>query len=503
MPPARLQPWLRLARRSTIALLWVAAVGVLSACDVPHERFIRDAQGRELVLHGTNFSSASKSDPDRLPSWATRDDVLRLSGDWGFNFVRYLIFWDAVEPTPGDIDEAYLDAVAGYLDWLHEAGIRVVLDMHQDVYSSVFCCDGAPAWAVRDDGEPFEPQPVWFANYFQPAVVRAWDNFWDADGPHADLQQHFAAAWAAVAARLGDHPAVLGYDILNEPFPGSSLDLINRRDGPMPAFENDVYGPFLQRVIDAIRTEDADGWIFFEPTWGAPAAGIRSFLPRLDDPRPGRRRLAYFPHLYSGVLEGGNGYDPVGDRTVPNWARSRRRDLQRHETPMLIGEFGVTDGVEDGLVYLAEALDMADELTSGWTVWDYQPVTGGYSFIDSDKKEKPAKLDLLVRAYPRAVAGRIVWYRWYGDEKIFGLLYRERAGATGPTEIAVPARRHYPGGFEVRSSDPEGRWSWSWDADREIVSIAADRSARDHLIWVVPEGFTGEPATPAPSPTSE
>ena len=214
MPPARLQPWLRLARRSTIALLWVAAVGVLSACDVPHERFIRDAQGRELVLHGTNFSSASKSDPDRLPSWATRDDVLRLSGDWGFNFVRYLIFWDAVEPTPGDIDEAYLDAVAGYLDWLHEAGIRVVLDMHQDVYSSVFCCDGAPAWAVRDDGEPFEPQPVWFANYFQPAVVRAWDNFWDADGPHADLQQHFAAAWAAVAARLGDHPAVLGYDIL-------------------------------------------------------------------------------------------------------------------------------------------------------------------------------------------------------------------------------------------------------------------------------------------------
>jgi endoglycosylceramidase len=470
-------------------MIWLLAA---SACDLPHQGFITDEKGRALVLHGTNLSSASKSDPDRLPSWLTRDDALRLSRDWGFNFVRYLILWDALEPTPGNIDEAYLDAVAGYLDWLHEAGVRVVIDMHQDVYSSVFCCDGAPEWAVRDDGEPFELQSLWFANYFQPAVIRTWDNFWDTDGPHADVQAHFLAAWSAVAARFRDHPAVLGYDILNEPYPGSAFDIINSASGPMPAFERDFYGPFLQRAIDAIRAEDPDSWIFFEPTYGMPAAGFPSYLPRLDDPRAGEPRLAYFPHLYSISLEGGGGYDPARDKTVANWEKWRREELPRHGAPMLIGEFGVTDALPGGLDYLGEVLDVADELSSGWTVWDYQPVSGGYSFIDSSKNEKPEKLDLLVRAYPRAVAGKLVWYQWAGSENVLLLYYQEVPGVDGPTEIAVPASRHYPGGFEVRSTDAAGTWSWTWDADREIVSIEADRTARDHLISIVPTGYTIE-----------
>jgi endoglycosylceramidase len=463
------------------ALLWCAG------CQPPHQGFITDEQGRALVLHGTNLSSFSKSDPARLPSWLTRDDALRLSRDWGFNFVRFLILWDALEPQPGQIDGNYLDGVEGYLDWLHEAGVRVVLDMHQDVYSRVFCCDGAPAWAVRDDDLPFVQQPLWFANYFQPAVIRAWDNFWNASGPHADLQAHFAAAWAAVAARLGRHPAVLGYDVLNEPFPGTPFDLFNQPGGPMPAFERDFYAPFYQRVIAAIRAQDADGWIFFEPSYGIPSAGERSFLPPLDDPRPGAPRLAYFPHLYSITLEGGAGYNPGNDKTISKWRRSRLEDLERHGTPMLIGEFGVTDGVGNGLVYLQEVLDLADELTSGWSVWDYEPSTGGYSFIDSQKNEKPAKADVLVRVYPQAIAGEPIAYRYYPEARAFGLLFRSRAGVSGPTEISVPKRRHYPEGFEVLCSDPDGVWSWSFDAAREVLSVETDPDLDRHLIWIRPK----------------
>jgi len=474
------------ARRPRLAALGLAiALAGHAGCQAPHEDFIRDEQGRALVLHGTNLSSFAKSDPARLPSWLERDDALRLSRDWGFNFVRFLIFWDAVEPAPGVIDSTYLDAVEGYLDWLHEAGVYVVLDMHQDVYSSVFCCDGAPAWAVRDDGEPFELQPLWFANYFQPAVRRAWDNFWDASGPHADLQRHFAAAWAAVAARLGGHPAVLGYDVLNEPFPGSAFDLLNLPGGPMPAFERDRFAPFYERVIAAIRAEDADGWIFFEPSYGMPSAGLPSYLPKLSDPRPGEPRLAYFPHVYSITLEGGGGYDPLSDRTVAKWEQSRLDDLARHGAPMLIGEFGVTDSVAGGLAYLREVLDVADALTSGWTVWDYEPSSGGYSFIDSQKNEKAAKADVLVRVYPRAVAGEPVWYRYYADARHFGLLFRE-TGVAGPTEISLPATRHYPDGFRVHCSDPDGRWSRHWDADREVLSVETDPDQPHHLIWISP-----------------
>jgi len=474
------------AAAARLFLLVLLAAGV-AACDVPHEGFITDEQGRALVLHGTNMSSASKSDPDRVPSWAGRDDVLRLSRDWGFNFVRYLILWDALEPQPGAVSQDYLDRVETYLDWLDEAGIHVVLDMHQDVYSSVFCCDGAPAWAVRDDGLPFERQPVWFANYFQPAVIRAWDNFWlYEDGDHADLQGHFAAAWAAVAERFADHPAVLGYDPLNEPFPGTPFEIVP--GAAMQAFARDRYRPFLQRVIAAIRSEDQDGWIFFEPTYGMPAAGYASFLPPLDDPRPGPPRLAYFPHLYSVALEGGGAYRPGGDRTVQRWEASRREELARHRTPMLIGEFGVSDSVDGGLLFLEEVLDMADRMTSGWTVWDYEPVDGGYSFIDADRDEKPAKTDLLVRAYPRAVAGRPIGIRWVREEAFFVLTFREVDGVAGPTEIFVP-ERHYPGGFEVRSTDPDGRWSWSFDAGSRVLSVESDPDTPTHAIVVVPPGY--------------
>lgn len=459
----------------------------LLACDVPHQGFVTDEHGRALVLHGTNMSSASKSDPERIPSWAGRDDVLRLSRDWGFNFVRYLILWDALEPRPGEISQDYLDQVETYLDWLQEAGIHVVLDMHQDVYSRVFCCDGAPAWAVRDDGLPFEPQPAWFANYFQPAVIRAWDNFWlYEDGDHADLQDHFTAAWAAVAARFGDHPAVLGYDPLNEPYPGSAFELLP--GSAMQAFARDRYRPFLQRVIAAIRAEDADSWIFFEPTYGAPAAGLPSFLPPLDDPRAGAPRLAYFPHLYSITLEGGGGYR-ANDPTVESWELRRREEIVRHGTPLLIGEFGVTDGVRDGLVFLEKVLDLADRMTSGWAVWDYEPVDGGYSFIDAARNEKTAKTDLLVRAYPRAVAGKPFWIRWYRDARIFGLGFRNVPGVSGPTEIYVP-ERHYPAGFEVNASDRDGTWSWSFDPASRVLSVQSDPDTPTHSIFVVPKGFT-------------
>ena len=103
-----------------------------------------------------------------MPS-ITRDEVRMLAERWGFNLVRFLVFWDAVEPVPGQYDGAYLDRVEQRLDWFHEAGILVLLDMHQDVYARRFCCDGAPEWAIRDDGLPFELQglqPV-------PAVRRA------------------------------------------------------------------------------------------------------------------------------------------------------------------------------------------------------------------------------------------------------------------------------------------------------------------------------------------
>jgi endoglycosylceramidase len=86
------------------------------------------------VLQSVNVISASKGDPLRMPP-VDRDDVLRIARDWGFNLDRFLVFWNAAEPEPGVYDEEYFARVQERLDWHRNAGIHVVLDMHQDVYS--------------------------------------------------------------------------------------------------------------------------------------------------------------------------------------------------------------------------------------------------------------------------------------------------------------------------------------------------------------------------------
>ncbi len=458
-------------------------------------RFVTDAQGRVLILHGANVSGSAKTSPDRMPD-ISEDEVHMLSHEWGFNYARYLLSWDGVEPQPGVYDETYFQGVEKRLDWLNAAGIHVMLDMHQDVWSVFTCGNGNPQWTVRNDGIPMEPtcRSVWSFNYFQPAVTRVFDNFWAyTDGPDADLQDHFTAMWTAVAARFKDHPAVIGYDILNEPYPGSYFDKIEAatrrtvKDGaPSAAFDVERFGPFYQRVIDAIRTVDSDHWIFFEPRFGAPANGSPSWIPRLDDPRSGTPRIVYIPHLYSGIAEATVDYAPWND-TVPSWERERTTDVARQGGPLVIGEFGFTWSMTNAPRYMLDVLDTADRMLAGWAWWaaDPGPPTG-WSFYDRDTQSPNPNSDYLARPYPRAVAGTPTSIAFDHAKRTFELHFTDRKGVTGPTEIYLGAHRFYPGGFSVESNDPDGSWSSAFDAEGEVLSVSTPRDGGDHTIRILP-----------------
>src|SRR5690606_26464663 len=75
----------------------------------------------------------------------------------------------------------------------------------------------------------FEATDLWSDAYLtSPAVHEALDAFWaNAPGPTGvGLQDSFAAMWAQVATRVGAHPAVVGYDLLNEPTPGTDAGAV-------------------------------------------------------------------------------------------------------------------------------------------------------------------------------------------------------------------------------------------------------------------------------------
>jgi endoglycosylceramidase len=451
---------------------WAGAAG---------QTYITDERGRALILHGLNVSGDAKWDPQRMP-WVEREDVDRMAHEWGFNFARFLLTWDGIEDVQGVYDEAYLDRVAERLDWLADNGIYVVLDMHQDLYGPtdsdgrVFRGNGHPAWSMITDGEFYQPSPLnWFIDYFTPAIKRAFDNFWDHDG-YPELQDHYAAAWARIAERFRDHPAVLGYDIMNEPWAGSLI-------GNVAVFDTGSYREFLERTIAAIRAADPDGWIFFEPRAWGPNSGEPSYIPVLDDPRPGESRLAYFPHYYSLNVDAFENYDPEFDDSIENWVLHRTLESEAQGAPLLIGEWGTGTNVLNFADYLEDVVRMADHSTSGWAYWSYD--LGGWSPVDADRNETP-QAEILVRVYPQRVAGDPRYVDYDPESRIFEFVFAEKPGVSGPTEIYVPRRRFYPEGFDLSVSDRRRHWKGTWDPDREILSLCLDPKAAEHTVVVRP-----------------
>jgi endoglycosylceramidase len=461
--------------RKSSAIFFCLAILVsfmLCACNKDfQQQYITDDQGRALILHGLNVSGSSKYYPDRV-GWTKKDDILRMSGEWGFNFARMLVLWDGLEPEKGVFDETYLDRIAERLDWYQEAGIHVVLDMHQDLYSIHFGGDGAPDWAVEDNGLTYEGQEPWYMNYVDPAVMAAFGNFWDYRNPkYSYLQEHYTMAVMKLVERFKDHPAVIGYDLMNEPFSGYHRPLL---------FESQVLKPFYERLATAIRTLDNDNWVFFEPMALGCNQGTKSGLGVVNDTRSDGPKLAYFPHLYTIDLDTANKYS--GNGWILLWESNRREETKKQDAPMLIGELGVMSTVNGASEYLKEAMAMADRSTSGWAYWSYD--AGSMGVINGDGSEQE-KINILVRVYPKAIAGYPVSYGYDPGSRTFKLVFRE-TGVMAPTEIYIPAKRFFPEGWKLAVSDPAGSWSSEWNEASEVLKVNTDPNQTEHTVTITP-----------------
>ncbi len=236
-------------------------------------------------------------------------------------------------------------------------------------------------------------------------------------------------------------------------------------------------------AIDAIRIVDPDRWIFVEPRYGAPGNGMPSYHPTLEDPRPGSARITYSPHLYSLSYEQYQRYDPGADHAVANWERERLIELDRQPMPMVMGEWGFDWTFPGADVYGRAVLEMADRLQAGWAYWVYD--TGTWGLHDGSGADRPSA-DTMVRPYARAIAGVPLTFSYDADTRVFLLTFEDREGIDGPTEIALPVRRHYPSGWELVVSDVQGTWSSSFDSESEILSLTTPRTGGTHQVEVRP-----------------
>ncbi len=330
-------------------------------------------------VRGVSVSGESKRCASRLCAYGY-DDFLRLNHELGLNTIRWLVFWDAIEPEPGQYDQAYLDAVCAKLEQANRAGLQVIIDMHQDVYGASFGFVGAPRWTVDDAlCERFRRRRQgWFLHYFDPSVVRAFDCLWTEER----LIGALAGAWNTTARWLR-RVDVLGYELINEPFWGSKT----------PAeFERSIT-PTYELWIDAIREGDPKPWILVPPA-SAVNLGIGTRLGR-----PQRDRLAYAPHFYPPSIELGLGY--YGDRAmIERHVQQIARDAARLEMPAIITEFGVRRDVSGAGAFLRDAMDAFARHDIGSVYWDLGR-GGKRSYGLWDEQGKPAlQAQALVAAAP-------------------------------------------------------------------------------------------------------
>ncbi|MBL0220579.1 MAG: cellulase family glycosylhydrolase [Myxococcales bacterium] len=386
---------------------------------------LRDPEGRAMIPRGVNLAGAHKSAP--YTDDFTQADYAQLHA-WGFRAVRFLIVWAAVEPVEGRYDEAYLDWVGTRLAWAREAGLDVILDMHQDVYGEGFGFDGAPRWTCDASYyAAFVPRDPWPLNYTDANVLACIDRFMT----DATLQQQFAAMWGHVAARFASEPAIIGFDPLNEPHWGTY---------PVAQFEQDRLMPLYDQVIAAVRA--AAPWVVFAEPSSSRNLGFSTKLRPFE-----QADVVYAPHLYDPNAELMGTFDATHRTALLATADDLRADAERLGVPVWIGEYGGIANAPTIGAYMDAAYDGAAATLGGSMYWAMDR-GGGYSIYDAQGVPVPALLDAIVRPAPVRIAGDPIAWTYDETTRVLTVTWRPDPTMTAPTVIATPARV-YPTGVDV------------------------------------------------------
>ena len=396
-----------------------------------------DAAGRVVQIHGVN--SVAKSAPFVTPAedgGLGPADLAALDRD-GFNGVRLGVWPAALMPEPGRVDEAYLDRVRATVDALAAHGIWVLLDLHQDVFTGMPGWATTPAAAALDDTVPAGLEAIgWSAAYASPRSLRQWDDWWaDAEvAPGLGVVDAYAQGAAALAARMADSPAVIGLELLNEPFPGSPV--VSCVLGGCPAVDA-LVGLRSATITDAVRAAAPQLPVWWEAESMFPLYADASMAPPAVTPTAGGPDVGLSFHAYCLDTDGGQPVEP--SPAAVTWCDGRFGDAFSRALgtsrswggPALLTEFGASRSP----INVTTPTRLADQDGLSWFHWHQ----GSYpSVVESQ----------LVRTYAQATAGTPLEQRFDPATGDFRFRYRPDPSVTAATSIVVP-QRAYPGGYAV------------------------------------------------------
>ena len=440
-----------------------------------------DEKGRSRVFNGYNIVyKGCAPDPDgvvRYPD-VPNDEMLVKLAENGVNILRLGMTWAGVEPEPEAYNETYLEGVKAVIRRCEKYGVYVFVDFHQDLFSAYcYSGDGAPRWACKQPADGRKTRVIWAEGYFfSRSVQRSFDAFWRNEPVLGKgLRDRFCEMLRYTVRYLNDCPNVIGYDVFNEPFPGSAgvgvglrllrdsfftltlsrnvdrgrllralrrgdvMEALSAVDDPVvhrsmimgaapqiARFDRECYTPFLCAAAAAIRAESPNAILFMENSYFS-NLGIPCETPRVTYPDGSEEKnLAFAPH----------GYDITVDTPPTNEASPHRVDFIFNEhrkkqpqmnVPVLVGEWGGMVPGGERYPALEHLIDRFD--ANGWsqTYWHYSPEIAEGRIGE-----------ILRRPYPMAVAGEIVKYGYDRKNDVFDLSYTGDGAVKAPTLIYLP-----------------------------------------------------------------
>jgi hypothetical protein len=208
--------------------------------------------------------------------------------------------------------------------------------------------------------------------------------------------------WRAIARRYAGNPAILGYDILNEPIaPYHDVATLN------PKLE-----PFYKDVTAAIREVDPGRVVIL-------AAGQWSSSFDMLGP-PFADNLAYTYHLF--------------------WASTKRDSIQRHlnfanryNVPLFLGETGeLTDE------WNARFRSCTRTHGIGWSFWTYKNLDTPSTVVSIPRPTAGRDRGLRRRPHEDKPAETLIDARWRSISTACACRTRPCAGATSPRWVEGP-----------------------------------------------------------------
>lgn len=449
-----------------------------------------DGQGRRRVFHGVNAVEKvapflpTTGETNTLNSLNAEDAALLKS--WGFNVVRLGVMWPAVTPSPGVVNTTYLSEVKKMMGVLAEAGVYTLVDLHQDVWSPYLCGEGMPDYVFEEamelagfdrSGKRAFPAPLSWdiptgadgypeasacQNHSFFPYYMTWESeaLWGALYSEPSIWAHLGDHWEAVASHLADADGLLGYELINEPWPARGVN------GSWHFLsDSDTLLPLYEYLHSRIRSVDDDALFFFEPLVLESYLSMVRKYTNFPEGGPGgldyANRSVYAYHSYCSNDADGTPKPMWLCRAIihSGWG-SVETDLDALKVGGFLTEFGAVGDDDDSLKLIELQTKGADDLFQSWAYWTFKsfddittqnPATETFYYPDGTLQT--SKVKALSRAYAPIVAGEPGSMSFDPDTSAFSLSYTVDLPSTATSEVFLPTGFYYPSGYTVETSE--------------------------------------------------